>query len=153
MSVSSVFAGIEIKNVREWLYPNRPEIREMLSKCCTLDVVPILIARRVHFTTFRILTRCGVVIHQTYNQLYPATAMDLAQDASAKHLLGYHDIRVGNQPDHRLTHFVETILPAILPKSREQFDSLKGLLCNYSVQRISYADFAKEVASRTMDLD
>lgn len=37
-----VYAGLEVKNIREWFYPNRPAVREMLFKCCSLDVVRCL---------------------------------------------------------------------------------------------------------------
>lgn len=46
------WAGIEIKNKREWLYPDSEEIRTFLYKAATLDCVPILIARRIHYLTF-----------------------------------------------------------------------------------------------------
>jgi hypothetical protein len=46
------WAGIEAKNIREWVYPDRTEVKELLSKCTALDVVPVLIARRIHFSTF-----------------------------------------------------------------------------------------------------
>jgi hypothetical protein len=68
---SGITAGIEIKNIRPWIYPNHTEIRELLWKCCTLRVVPVLIARRIHYSTFSVLNPCGVIIHQTYNQRYP----------------------------------------------------------------------------------
>jgi hypothetical protein len=72
---TSGYAGLEIKNIRQWFYPNRDEIRDLLFKCCCLDVVPVLIARRIHFSTFSVLNPCGVILHQTYNQLYPTSAL------------------------------------------------------------------------------
>ena len=104
-------AGIEVKNVREWIYPNRPEIRDLLFKCCTIDAVPVLIARRIPYVTFSVLSRCGCVVHQTYNQRYPNADTALAMRARHKDLLGYHDIRVGNDPDSRLLTFIIQNLP------------------------------------------
>jgi hypothetical protein len=89
------YAGLEVKNVREWYYPDRTEVREMLFKCCSLDIVPVLIARRIHFSTFSVLNPCGVIFHQTFNQLYPNSAEELARRVRHKNLLGYHDVRVG----------------------------------------------------------
>ncbi len=105
------FAGIEIKNVREWFYPDREEVRDLLFKCCHLDVIPILVARRIHYSTFSVLNPCGVLIHQTYNQLYPTTNAALAEKVKVKTLLGYHDVRVGNEPDTRLIRFIHNNLP------------------------------------------
>jgi hypothetical protein len=62
------WAGIEAKNIRAWMYPDRKEVIDLLSKCLALDVVPVLIARRIQFST---LNACGVIVHQTYNQLFP----------------------------------------------------------------------------------
>jgi hypothetical protein len=56
------YAGIEVKNIREWMHPDREEIREMLFKCCSLDVVPVLIVRRFAYSTFSVLHDCGVIV-------------------------------------------------------------------------------------------
>ena len=37
------WAGIEAKNVREWLYPDRTEVADLLRKAVALDCVPVLI--------------------------------------------------------------------------------------------------------------
>src|SRR6266446_7420530 len=64
--------GIECKNVRHWMYPHVPELIDTIRKCLALDAVPVLIARRIPFVTFAIFSRCGFIVHQTYNQLFPA---------------------------------------------------------------------------------
>src|SRR2546428_8686859 len=99
-------AGVEAKNIREWLYPQREEIRELIGKCVDLNAVPVLIGRRMPYVTFSVLSACGVVLHQTYNQLYANADRALAERVREKRLLGYHDIRVGNDPDERLLKFV-----------------------------------------------
>ena len=146
------WAGIEAKNVREWLYPDREEITDLLRKAIALDCVPILIARRLPFVTFKVLSACGVVFHQNYNQLLPEAARDLAEKAKDKRLLGYHDIRVGNQPDDRLIKFVTTTLPQILPQARERFDEYKDLLDEFAGS-MSYEEFAARVRRRSDGVD
>ena len=32
-------AGVEVKNIREWIYPDSEAMRELLGKCCALDAV------------------------------------------------------------------------------------------------------------------
>lgn len=120
------------KNIREWLYPDREEIRELLFKCCSLDVVPVLVARRIHYSTFSVLNYCGVILHQTYNQLYPYSAKVLADQVKDKNMLGYHDVRVGNEPDVRLVRFIHKNLPQVLPPARKKFDVFKDLLWAYA---------------------
>jgi hypothetical protein len=145
---SAGYAGIEVKNIREWFYPDREEVRELLFKCCALDVVPVLIARRIHYSSFTVLNPCGVIIHQTYNQLYPAVDADLAAQVRDKTLMGYHDVRLGNVPDARLLHFIQTNLPALLPQARTQFDEFKDLLCAYASGAHPYKSFAARVKRR-----
>jgi hypothetical protein len=142
------WAGIESKNVREWLYPDRTEILELLGKCITLDCVPVLIARRIPFVTFRVLGQCGVVFHQTYNQLLPESESTLAIQAKDKNLLGYHDIRIGNKPDQRLKKFIGQNLPQVLPHAKVRFQEYKDLLKAYANRSIPYKEFAARVRRR-----
>lgn len=146
---SAGWAGVEVKNVREWLYPDRTEITDLIRKAVTLDCVPILIARRFPFVTFRLLSTCGVLLHETYNQRYPESARQLAEKAKDKRLLGYHDIRVGNEPDSRLKKFISVNLPRILPKTRDRFDAYKDLLEAFGVGDMTYKEFAARVRRRS----
>ena len=143
------WAGIESKNIREWLYPNRTEIISLLGKAVRLDCVPVLIGRRIPFVTFKILSTCGVVLHETYYQLLPEADHTLAQKAKHKDLLGYHDIRVGNQPNDRLLKFFAVNLPRVLPKAREQFNEYKDLLAEFAGGTIAYKEFAGRVRRRS----
>src|SRR5208282_696413 len=88
------YLGIECKNTRPWLYPHDTDVREALVKCLALDVVPVIIARRIPFVSFKILSTCGVIMHETYNQLLPNADAALAARAKDKKLLGFHDIRL-----------------------------------------------------------
>lgn len=144
------WAGIEAKNIREWLYPDRTEIFDLLSKCIALDVVPVLIARRIHFSTFLVLNTCGVVVHQTFNQLFPTADTKLADKARHKNSLGYHDIRVGNLPDTRLVDFIANNLPAAIEQQREKFDEYKDVIERLVDGDIPYAEFAARVRRRKL---
>jgi len=142
------WTGVEVKNVREWLYPDRDEVKDMLAKACALDAVPVLIARRIPFVTFHLLYPCGLVIWQTYRQRYPAADQALAAQAADKRLLGYFDIRVGNEPDVHLQRFIQQNLPDVLPRARERFEAYKDLLGAYSTGTMSYPAFAARVRRR-----
>ena len=141
------WAGIEAKNVREWLYPNLDEVTDLLAKAVALDCVPVLIARRIPFVTFKVLSACDIVFHKNYNQLLPEADRELAEKAKDKLLLGYHDIRVGNHPDKRLIKFIATNLPQILPHARDRFDEYKDLLGEFANRTMSYHEFAARVGS------
>ncbi|HYH81940.1 MAG TPA: hypothetical protein VEX86_19195, partial [Longimicrobium sp.] len=146
--LSAGFAGIEAKNVRPWMYPDRPEVRDLLRKCVFLDAVPVLIARRIHYSTFSVLNHCGVLLHQSYNQLFPEADRALAALAADKKLLGYHDVRVGNEPDARLRRFLLEHLPSLLPDARASFEANKDLLEAFTVGRMPYLEFAARVKRR-----
>ncbi len=143
------WAGIEAKNVREWLYPDREEIAELLRKAVALDIVPVLVGRRIPFVTFKVLSRCGVLFHQTYNQLFAEADRELAELARNKNLLGYHDIRTGNQPDQRLLTFIGTNLPQILRGARDRFDEYKDLLGAFADGSMKYKEFSARVRRRS----
>jgi hypothetical protein len=141
--------GIECKNVRHWMYPHVPEIKETLRKCIALDAVPVLIARRIPFVTFAVLSNCGFIIHQTYNQLFPLSDKNIGLQARDKSMLGYHDIRFGNQPDARLLKFITINLPKIASAARAKFNGHKDLLDPYSTGEMSYKEFSARVLRRS----
>jgi hypothetical protein len=134
--------GMEVKNARAWFYPDRPDVRDFIWKCCTVNAVPVLIARRISYVLrSEVFEPCGVIIHQTYNQRYPRSGAELASHVRDKRLLGFHDVRVGNEPDARLVKFVHVNLPAVLPKARKKFDEHKDLLKAFGDRSLSYLDF------------
>ena len=142
------FAGVEAKSGRGWIYPDADEIKELLVKCVALDCVPILVARRFPRATFELLGECGVILHQTRNQLYHVTDKHLADRAKRQDLLGFDDIQVGDEPDARLLSFIGTTLPELLPDARTRFDKCQDLLAAYADGEIHYREFAGRVRRR-----
>lgn len=140
--------AVEVKNLREWLYPDRKEIRELLAKAIAIDAVPVLIGRRMPYVTFRLLNPCGVIVHQTYNQRFAQADAELADKARHKDKLGYHDIRLGNLPDTRLTKFVQHNLPSVLAAARQRFDENHDLLDAFASGEMDYTEFAARVRRR-----
>lgn len=141
-------AGIEVKNIRQWIYPNRSEVKDLLWKSYELELVPVLIARRIHYSTFSALNHCGLLIHQTYNQRYPASDEELANRAKHKDLLGYHDIRTGNTPDDRLNKFLHEHLPRLMPEAKDRFNDYKDLIGAYVSGEMDYQEFAGRAKRR-----
>jgi hypothetical protein len=140
--------GVECKNVRSWLYPDREEVTDAIRKCIAINSVPVIIGRRIPYVTFALLSKCGVLFHQTYGQLLPESDRDLADQARDKTLLGYHDIQLGNQPDARLCTFIETNLPAIASQARQKFAENIDLLEPFSNSEMPYVEFAARVIRR-----
>ena len=91
---------------------------------------------------------CGVVLHQTLNQRYHAADKDLAGRAMRQDLLGFDDIRVGDEPGDPLLRFIDTTLPEVLPDARTRFDKFKDLLAAYAHGVIQYPEFDGRVRLR-----
>ncbi|MGH6678303.1 MAG: hypothetical protein ACREDL_05065, partial [Bradyrhizobium sp.] len=141
-------AAVEVKNLREWLFPARDEIRELLAEAIAIDAVPVLITRRMPYVTFRLLIPCGIIIHQTYNQRFAHPDIELAEKARQKDILGFHDIRLGNLPDTRLTKFVQHNLALIPPAARDRFDQNCDLLDEFACGAMDYTEFAARICRR-----
>ena len=138
-------AGIEVKNYRTWLYPHGPQVKDLLSKCSDIGAVPVLIARRVPFITFRLLNLSGGIIHQNFNQLYPTADAELAGLARDKTLLGYHDVRVGNDPDKRMQKFIGQNLPEVLEEAKASFDEFRDTHAAYGKGRMTYYEWMRAI--------
>jgi hypothetical protein len=140
--------GIEAKNLREWLYPDRAEVRELLEKALVSDTLPILVARRIPYVTSRLLRPCGVILFQNYNQLYPASDVELADAVRDRKNLGYHDVRTGNLPNEHLQRFLQETVPAEAAENRDRFERHKDLLADFVSGELPYAGFAARVVRR-----
>jgi hypothetical protein len=68
ISVGSVHCGVEVKNTPPWYYAHDADLREAIRKALSLKAVPVFVARRIQYVSFRVLGTGGVVMHETYNQ-------------------------------------------------------------------------------------
>jgi hypothetical protein len=124
-------ALLECKNLRQWLYPSSPEIKELVAKALTCDMTPILVARRLPFITKVALCEpAGIIAHETYYQLYPETdaGRNLAAQVTRTRGLGYADVRAIENPLPRTVKFFEQHLPVLLPSAAANFQKNRGLL-------------------------
>ncbi|HEX7819556.1 MAG TPA: hypothetical protein VF463_02945 [Sphingobium sp.] len=142
--------GIEIKNKRLWYYAKNAEIRELLFKALTLDVLPVLIARRIQYSAFKVFGTCGLIIHETFNQRLAQADAAIAAQAAHKNLLGYHDIRVGNHADARLTKFIGTNLPLVVDEAAAKIAKYRDLLWAYATREMGYQEFSGRVRRRSL---
>lgn len=145
---TDIWAGVECKNIREWLYPDREETKQMLLKAILLDIPPILIGRRIPFVTRRLLQPAGVLLWETRNQLYPPEYDNVAAAIKEKTSLGFFDIRVTDFPDARLRDFITRIIPEELPRMRQRFDAYRDLLERFAFGDMSYHSFVARIRRR-----
>lgn len=140
--------GIEAKNIREWMYPDRDEIKDLLLKAVTADTLPVMITRRIPYVTFRLLQPCGVMLFENFNQLYPTADAALAAQVRQKDLIGYHDVRAGNAPNPNLQRFIQSTIPGNAVEYRERFNRYRDLLERFATDDLTYAGFAARVRRR-----
>lgn len=63
-------------------------------------------------------------------------------------VLGYHDVRLGSEPDRRLQRFIGVNLLLLLPGARDRFERFKDLLLEYATGEHAYKSFAARVKRR-----
>ena len=99
--------AVEVKNMRSIVYSWSHETWDLLAKLGDFpDVVPILVARRMHLTTFRLFKDIGALGCATYRQWFhsPGTTratIDPTTFEEACATFGFHDAVLLDDPSHR----------------------------------------------------
>ena len=100
--------AVEVKNLRSILYPFEHDVWDLLAKLGEFpDVIPVLVARRIHFTTFRMFKDIGALGHDTRLQHF-STQIDSTDFRRTVDRLG-------------ITDAVQTDIDAISPSLRRFF--------------------------------
>ena len=124
--------GGEDKNFREWIYPDSWEVWYVISKCCEIGAVPLLITRKLAYVTFLFFGKCGMVGYQTHFQYFhPIVAPELER-VKAVDGLGYKDLRFTLEPDALMIRMFGSTLPRIGPDFTNRFAARKALLLQYA---------------------
>lgn len=94
----AVALPIEVKNLRDWLYPTSSEVYQLLSKAALLQqalpnvrIMPLLVARRIHVTTFRMFKDLGAYGVQTKRQYIGTVDAERLQEVRIG--LGFLDLQ------------------------------------------------------------
>jgi len=95
---------IEVKSIREWVYPDSSELYQVLHKCLLLKrvhpdvpVVPILMCRRAQKTAFFMAKQLGFIIIEMAAQFVGETVTE-AQLLEVRNELGFTDLYRGAGP-------------------------------------------------------
>lgn len=157
---------IECKNIRNWIYPNNSEFLKLLQKAIDTNTIPVLIARKHHFT-MNIFRLAGLITHDTYKQIYPAHEYDFASKIRSIEILGYHDIAIHNEYkinennqnykhyknlDHfnnNLNHFISKNLLPSAKKARKLFNLAKPCLQQWIDKEITLAQLYQIVKNNS----
>lgn len=139
---------IECKNYREWIYPHHQIIAELITKAHELGAIPVLVARRLHYTTrTNLLEPAGIIAHESYFQYYPSDQAEIADRAKHKRSLGFTDIMATEEPHERTVRFFSEILPTIAKPMSQKWAANKGALVDYANNQINLAQLYNAIAS------
>lgn len=135
VEIGAIPFGGDAKNFREWLYPDSWEIWAAISKCCELDAVPVLVARKLPYVSFVLFGNVGMVGYQTHFQFFhPTVEPELARVKSVDGL-GYKDIRCTLEPDANIIKFFQITLPKIATQFKARFAAKKKVLQHFADAR------------------
>lgn len=139
---------IECKNLREWIYPRNGLIRDLIRKGVETDTIPLLIARRLHYTTItNLFVPAGIMSHESYYQYYPSDNGELASAVSEKRSLGFSDVRATEQPDKRTQNFFLGNLPKFADNMAVRFRANKSALIDFADGNINLAQLYNAIGS------
>lgn len=112
---------IEVKNVRQWIYPNSSELYQVLHKGVVLQqahpeapIVPVLVCRAAHPTTFFMAKQLGFAVIAMGIQFVgdvDETVLD-----EVRNELHFNDLHVGNGPSLRVRDRLRSMVTYI-PKA------------------------------------
>ena len=117
--LAALFVVVEVKNMRQWIYPRARELYQLLYKAARLqarsgdvDVVPVLIARHRHYLTYQHARALGFVAFETAKQfIHPGAPIASAKLQEVRAELGFVDLVATNKPDAQLLRRIEQTLP------------------------------------------
>jgi hypothetical protein len=139
---------IECKNYRQWLYPNEGYIAELIIKATDLDAVPVLVARRIHYSTItNFLEPAGIIFHESLFQYYPSDKAELAARVSDKTLLGFSDVRATEEPHAHTRHFFSGLLPKLAKGTADRWKANRQALLEYAYDEINLAQLYTAIGS------
>lgn len=140
---------IECKNLREWFYPTESRIKELIFAAYELDLIPLLIARRIHYTTkTNFLDPAGIIAHESYFHYYPSDQSNVADQVRDKRSLGFTDVRATETPDKRTIDFFDSKLPGLVSTMAPKWHANKEVLFQYATNEINLAQLYNAIGSR-----
>lgn len=112
---------IEVKNLRDWIYPANTELYQLLDKAARLHVhvngavpiAPVLACRRAHYTTFRMAKQLGFFIIETRRQFIGDVEHDKLAEVRAE--LWLTDLTSTQGADDKIVRALSRVFPTQAP--------------------------------------
>jgi hypothetical protein len=103
----------EVKNIRQWIYPSAPEPYQLLAKGVLVQqarpdaaLVPILVCRKAHVTTFYMAKQMGFMVIDMGRQFIGAVEEDKMLEV--RNGLWFTDLALGDGPSLRVRDRLRT---------------------------------------------
>jgi hypothetical protein len=139
---------IECKNLLEWIYPDHVIIKELIIKSSDLQMIPVLIARRLHYTTRNnLLYPAGIMAHESLYQYYPADHADLAAQVRHARNLGFTDVLAVEEPHARTQRFFGELLPGLAAPMAAKWNKHQSALVAFANEEIKLHELYREIDS------
>jgi hypothetical protein len=113
---------VEVKNLRDWIYPSSREIYQLLSKAAALQtaapdrlIAPVLVCRRAHITTMRMAKEVGFFVIPIERQYVHQVDGEFLTEVRTE--LGLFDLVQMEDTDDRLVRFFHTHLPKVIERT------------------------------------
>lgn len=140
---------VECKNFREWFYPTEGAFKQLIIKASDLGAIPVIIARRIHYTAItNLLEPSGIIAHESYYQYYPSDQHELAASVRDKRSLGFSDILASEEPHARTVRFFVEHLPSIVDRMAERWQQHLPVLVDYANDRLNLAQLYNAIGCR-----
>lgn len=113
---------IEVKNIREWIYPTSEALHQLLHKAAQLQlanpnesILPVIVCRRAHTTAFRMALDLGFHIVELRAQFLPElSTIPEDQVVDVRKGLGYLDLRrYTTRPFKGAVKLTSNVLPKV----------------------------------------
>lgn len=152
LAAGSVPFGVEVKNIRAPIYPWSIEAWDLLSKMSAVpDAVPVMVARRIHITTFRFFKDIGALGTELRNQLFAST-IPAEQFSSVTGSLGLHNVkRIDSEHRERsVTEFFRATGPRMAEQQRDRWRAAAPIVAahasyRHSADRLEWIEFCRDI--------
>lgn len=129
--------GVEVKNIREWVYASSDTVWELLGKCAYFEVLPVLITIQISYTTLRDFKKIGLIGFTTYKQFFHP---DLQNEKDLKLIkskdgLCFKDINFTTDPSPELIKFFSTRIPNNIETYNKTFMENLSLIKTYAIEK------------------
>src|SRR5207244_10752966 len=98
-----------------------------------LHMIPLLVARRLHYATrTNLLMPAGIIAHESLYQYYPLDQAEIAAQVKHARSLGFTDVLASEEPHARTVRFFSELLPAIVEPMAERWNANKDALVAFA---------------------